>query len=627
MNFFEELKRRNVFRVGIAYVVLGWVVLQGADFLLDLTGAPEWIIRVFAIAGLVGLPFALFFAWAFELTPEGVKREEDVDRSASVTPQTGHKLNVFIAVMLFVALGFFVWDRFSGRTEPVAVASGDLAVERPADRTQPRNESTASELEKSIAVLPFVNMSNDPEQEYFSDGISEEILNVLTYIPDLKVAARTSSFQFKGQNQDIADIGRRLQVGLLLEGSVRKAGDQIRVTAQLIQVEDGFHVWSRTFDRRLEDVFAIQDEIAQAIADELRATFTSDSVIVVTPVDIKAYELFLKGRGLIAQRTEKSILAGIDFLSDALEIAPDYAPAMAAVSVGYAVLPWFSYSIPVGTARETARGWAEKALAIEPDNVEALSVLGMVSYQTDFNWKEGGRLLERAVRIAPGNVTANNFLGDFLERTGDLERSLVFETRAAELDPLGVVQWMDMANIHLLLGRYDEALDYTRRVQKLDPGFFSAFLIQFDVFFALGDLDALKQVMDNVRSTKNALPLDVMDFEIKLHYAMGEYAQAQALMERRLSGVRENGHNASFPAEVAVFTRDFDTAGELLQLAADHGDGLWTFPLYIRLPEQAPDSEAWQAFWSQPRLKELAALRRAHGFTAQAPTFGIAASP
>jgi TolB-like protein len=253
MSLIDELRRRNVFRVAIAYVLLGWAVLQGADFLLDLAGAPEWVMRVFAIAGLVGFPFALFFAWAFELTPEGVKREKDLDRSQSIAPQTGKRLNRVIIGLLLLVIVL-------------------MAVERVfvVGETDTDSAPLATAAAPSIAVLPFVNMSADPDNEYFSEGVAEEILNVLARIPELKVTARTSAFSYKGSEATVAQIARELGVNHVLEGSVRKAGSQVRVTAQLIEAGNDFHLWSETYDRELDDIFAIQDEIAQSIAEALR---------------------------------------------------------------------------------------------------------------------------------------------------------------------------------------------------------------------------------------------------------------------------------------------------------------------------------------------------------------------
>jgi TolB-like protein len=271
MSLFAELKRRNVVRVGIAYAVIGWILAQIAEFAFENFGAPEWVLKSVVVVILLGLPLALFFAWAFEITPEGVKREEDVDRSQSITHSTGRKLDFVIIGALVLALGYFIWERQS-IPEPVEKIAAVDAVEESAP-SGVGQDPARSPVVRSIAVLPFVNMSSDQEQEWFSDGLTEELLNALARTPDLLVAARTSSFKFKGSTEDIPTIASALGVAHILEGSVRSGGDQLRVTAQLIRASDGFHLWSQSYDRNPEDVIAIQEEIAIEIATALETAF------------------------------------------------------------------------------------------------------------------------------------------------------------------------------------------------------------------------------------------------------------------------------------------------------------------------------------------------------------------
>jgi TolB-like protein len=273
MSFFEELKRRNVVRVGVAYVVIGWVTAQIAEFAFENFGAPDWVLKTIVVILLLGLPIALFFAWAFEMTPDGVKREKDVDRSESITSMTGRKLDRLIIAALVLAVAYFLWDRQTGVEQlesiaPPAAAETAEVEQPPVAGTDPR----------SIAVLPFVNMSSDQEQEWFSDGLTEEILNSLARTPDLLVAARTSSFKFKGSPEDIPTIAASLGVAHILEGSVRSSGDQLRVTAQLIRASDGFHLWSQTYDRNPEEVIAIQEEIAIEIAIALETAMDPEAL-------------------------------------------------------------------------------------------------------------------------------------------------------------------------------------------------------------------------------------------------------------------------------------------------------------------------------------------------------------
>ena len=331
-SLWDELKRRNVVRVAIAYVVVSWLMLQLTDVLLPLLILPEWVGRLVFLLLFIGFPLALFVAWAFELTPDGLKKERDVDRSTSITHATGRKLDRMIIAILLVALAVFAVERFV------------LLPERatPADLGQ---EIVASEYQQSIAVLPFVNMSSDPEQEYFSDGLSEEILNLLAQLPELKVIGRTSSFAFKGKNEDLRIIGEALGVNTVLEGSVRKSGERIRITAQLINVSDGAHLWSQTYDRTMTDVFEIQDNVAGEIIEALKL-----HVGVIPergrPTDhVEAYSLFLKARAL---QNEWNPDGAIDHLNHAVELDPNFAEA-------YELLA-FSYWMAAGISTKAAEG-------------------------------------------------------------------------------------------------------------------------------------------------------------------------------------------------------------------------------------------------------------------------------
>ncbi|NNE04399.1 MAG: adenylyl cyclase, partial [Xanthomonadales bacterium] len=321
MSFIKELKRRNVFKVGIAYAVVAWLILQVADVMIDNIGAPDWLFRAIVLVLALGFPLVLVFAWAFELTPEGIKREKDVDRSQSIAPQTGQKLNYAIMAVMALALGYFIWDKFSASApEPVASASDEQVID------------------KSIAVLPFVNMSADENNEYFSDGLSEELLNLLAKVDGLKVAARTSSFKFKNSDDDIADIGQKLNVATILEGSVRKHGNQARITAQLIKVDDGFHLWSETYDRNLDNIFQVQDEIARAIVDALKLPLLGQdeqAVAASSASSFEAYDLYLLGRHHYRQVNEQGFKKAVEYFTRATDVDPDYAPAWSGLADAY----------------------------------------------------------------------------------------------------------------------------------------------------------------------------------------------------------------------------------------------------------------------------------------------------
>jgi len=272
LSFFDELKRRNVFRVGIAYLIGGWLVIQVADIVLENIGAPAWVMKAILLLTVLGFLVALFFAWAFEATPEGIKRESEIDRSQSITRVTGRKLDRSIIVMLVIALAYFVWESRVSDRAPVSVST-----------------------DASVAVLAFENMSPDPENAFFAEGISEEILNVLAAVDGLRVASRTSAFSFADSDTPIPEIASQLDVAHVLEGSVRKQGMRVRITAQLIDASNDAHLWSDTYDRDLDDIFAVQEEIAVAISAALMGALGMDQITVAAPTDdIAAYELFLR---------------------------------------------------------------------------------------------------------------------------------------------------------------------------------------------------------------------------------------------------------------------------------------------------------------------------------------------
>jgi TolB-like protein len=328
MSFIGELKRRNVVRVGIAYVLISWLLAQVAEFAFENFGAPEWVLKTFVVVLLLGMPLALFFAWAFELTPEGLKREVEVDRTSSITPQTGRKLDRLIIVGLVIAVVYFAWN---SQREPVP-------AEAPTAETSVVTDMGPDV--RSIAVLPFVNMSSDEEQEWFADGLTEELLNSLARMPDLLVAARTSSFGYKGSTDSIPNIAKALGVAHVLEGSVRRGNDRLRITAQLIRAADGFHLWSETYDRSPDDVIAIQEDLAIEIARALETAMDPEALeemVSAGTASVPAYEAYLKGLALITRaNTTGDANAGNESLEkfeEATRIDPKFSSAYAQQSI------------------------------------------------------------------------------------------------------------------------------------------------------------------------------------------------------------------------------------------------------------------------------------------------------
>jgi TolB-like protein/Tfp pilus assembly protein PilF len=425
-GFLGELKRRNVFRVAVAYLVTAWLMLQVADIVLENIDAPAWIIQVFMLALAVGFPVALLFAWAFELTPEGLKKEREVDRSQSITRQTGRKLDRAIVLVLAIAVVVLVIDRVRHVQHDQAPATAETAV---------------ADSQPSIAVLPFVNMSSDPEQDYFSDGISEEILNSLARVKDLKVAGRTSSFAFKGQNQDLRQIGETLGVEHILEGSVRKSGATVRITAQLIQVDDGFHLWSDTYDRELTDVFAIQDEIAGAILEQLKAHLVGleieSEVNAARETDAEVYDLYLLARQRIYERKSPSIAAAADLLDKAIARDPEYAPAYALRGITALLLAENSYGmLPLAESWAQGKLYVDKALQLDPQLAEAWAGLRLYHSNRPGEHRQAIEALEKALAINPNLIDASNWLQMTYGDIGESRRALEIVEAMVERDPL-----------------------------------------------------------------------------------------------------------------------------------------------------------------------------------------------
>ena len=414
-------------RVGLAYAVGAWVMLQIVDFGLDAISAPNWIVQVFILAAAVGFPIVLVVAWVFELTPEGLRRESEIDRTQSVSPPTGHRIDRVIIVFLAVAVLLLFGERFfvgPHDTTPLETGAAD-AVEVAAGKN-------------TIAVLPFVNMSSDKEQEYFSDGITEEILNRLAGIRELQVAARTSVFSFKGQNQDIRKIAQQLGVETVLEGSVRRAGDDIRITAQLIRASDGFHLWSEAYDRKLENVFAIQDDIANRIAEALQVSMGISGQSRVKPrsVNPEVYDLYLRARALHRQRGVVLVEA-VTLFERALAIDPEFAPAWAGLSHSYIVLPNYiskEEHQELGDVLAKSVDAAERALELDPALPTAIHAMANTLFFR-LEWAEAERYYRQALELDPDSADIMEDYVSLLTFSGQLEASRKVADRMIELDP------------------------------------------------------------------------------------------------------------------------------------------------------------------------------------------------
>ena len=459
MTLYEELKQRNVVRVGIAYVVIGWFLAQIAEFAFENFGAPDWVLKSVVVVLLLGLPLALFFAWVYEITPEGVKKESEIDRSTSVAGKKGHKLNVIIAMSLVLAVALLLTDRFTGGPDEAQLAAADTAV-------------STQDVTNSIAVLPFVNMSSDEEQEFFSDGITEEILNSLASIKELKVAGRTSSFAFKGQNDDLRRIGDALGVNHILEGSVRKSGDQVRITAQLVQVDDGFHVWSETYDRKLVDIFAIQDEIANEILRQLKTRLLGDAAkpAEARRTDPVVYALYLKAKQRIYTRIGSEIETAVEELDQAIQLDTQYAPAYAQRGIATLLLSEEQYGdIPNLEANRRGKRFIDNALKLDPNHADAWSALGLYYGKDTATLEDSIDALAKALELNPNSIDASNWLQISLSQLGDLSGALEILEEMTNRDPLYRPAFTNAMQKFNSAGQPEKAEALLERMTAFDP--------------------------------------------------------------------------------------------------------------------------------------------------------------
>ena len=504
LSFFAELKRRNVFRVGIAYAVTAWLLIQLSDILLESIGTPPWVMQTMFVVLVVGFVITLFFAWAFELTPEGVKKEKDVDRAASIAPRTGRKLNLGIVALLVITLAYVAYDKLvldglletppELGSEPFsqqAVGQTENSLEKRALTPVEATPELVADNQKSIVVLPFVNMSNDPEQEFFSDGLSEELLNALAQIKVLRVISRTSAFAFKGKNLDIPTIAAQLNVTHVLEGSVRKSGEDIRITAQLIEVATDSHIWSDAYNRKLDNIFEIQEEISKAIANELQVTLGTGGRSSKPTDNLEAWQLFLRGRHLYQNRGIAQLSRAVELLSQAVELDPDFADAWANLAAANVV---HGYNQQEGYQDYYRDGQlaALRAIEIDPDNGFGHAVLGLV-HMGEFAWDEAMRELELAIRLNPNETNSLLWKGIALINLGYVDQAIAMFQQAERLDPVftNVHNWI--ASGYGVKGDVENMRRHVQKIQQLDPDFDGLNLTSYEL--NSGNLDAVEDLM------------------------------------------------------------------------------------------------------------------------------------
>jgi serine/threonine-protein kinase len=565
-NLFAELKRRNVYKVAVAYAVVGWLLIQVATQVFPFLEIPNWAIRLVILATALGFPIALIIAWAFELTPEGIKRTEAADAAG----QHSHGV-IWMAVVVIAAalsLGLFFLGRYTAKTT-----------------TSRYSEAASAASQKSIAVLPLINESGDPKDEYFSDGLSEELIAALAQISGLKVIGRSSSFRFKDRKEEPKMIGQKLGVSTLLDGTVRKQGDRVRIVAELVNAADGIQLWTRTFDRQLKDIFAVQQEIARAVAESLKVTLLgSDNASAQTAAtdNAEAHNAYLQGHFHLIRRNVEDFRKAIEYYDQAIELDPNYALAYAERGEAWASMGDLTGERP--TAYPKARSDAEKAVGIAPDLAEARAALGWVRFLAEWKFAEGLAELNRAKELSPANPTANDLLARiivYLGRFADAERQA---REAVELDPLSTVTQNNLARVLFYAGKLDEADAAARKGAELQPAGAGSHRFQVLIAAQRGDGEAA------LREAQLEPDPGFRQFELAVaHYVRGDRAGADAALADLIANARTGF--AYQIAEVYALRGEKDKAFEWLQKAFDDRDagmlGLLADPLLLGLRDDA----------------------------------------
>ena len=558
MSLFTELKHRNVLRIGAAYLVVSWLLVQVSATLFPVFGFGDTAVRIVVVVLAIGIIPALIFTWVFEITPGGLKRESEIDRSQSISPHTGKMLDRVIMVVLALALGYFAFDKF--------VLSPQREVEQMSTaRKEGRSEALVESFGgKSIAVLSFVDMSADKDQAYFADGIAEELLNLLAKIPQLRVISRSSAFSFKGQNLDVPEIGKRLNVAHILEGSVRKAGNQVRITAQLIEARSDTHLWSETYDRPLDNIFAVQDEIAAAVVAQLKLKLLGGAP-KAKAVDPKAYALYLQASQLSYQGTPQGYEQTIALYRQAIAIDANYAAAWNGLSEVYRQQAEGGLR-PIDEAFRMAREAANKALSIDPDFAPAHVELGWIAMTYDGDLAVGAQHYEHALALEPTNPDIiRNTACCLAAALGRLDTAVAAGEYVAARDPLNPRGHVTLANGYVYAGRLDEAIASYRIALSLRPDYVGLQSSIGEALLLKGDHGGALAAMQKESSEiwrRIGLPM--------AWHALGRKAESDAALAEL---IQKDEKTAAYNiAYVLVFRGEADRAFEWLDKAVAYRD-------------------------------------------------------
>jgi TolB-like protein/Tfp pilus assembly protein PilF len=555
-NFFAELKRRNVYKVAVAYAVVAWLVIQAASIFLPAFNAPQWAMQIIILILVIGFPVALAFSWAFEITPEGIKLESEIEPTKSIARRTGRKIVAATIALAVVAAGLFVYQLV--RTRSTITPRQDASAAR---------TEAATVSNKSIAVLPFDNLSGDPQNAYFSEGVQDEILTRLAKIAELKVISRTSTQRFKSVPSDLRQIAQQLGVANILEGSVQKANDQVRVNVQLINALTDAHLWADTYDRKLNDIFAVETDIAKTIADTLQAKLTGSEKIAITTKPTEnpeAHELYLKGRYFWNRRTGANLQKAADYFQQAIGKDSRYALAFSGLADCHVLLPAYAElgSNPrdeLPKALEAAR----KAVELDDTLCEAHTSLAR-ALASDLQLAAASPEFKRAIELNPNYATAHQWFGEYLQSQGHLEEALSELKRAEELDPLSLIINSVLGFALDTVGKSDEAIAQLHKTIEIDPNFGNAHGQLGNVLEHRGRLREAVAEYEKGFNSVGSDPIDLADLAAAYSLA-GRKAEAQQLWEK-LKSLSERQYVPAYSmAVVQLAFGDKDEAIRLLE--------------------------------------------------------------
>jgi TolB-like protein/Tfp pilus assembly protein PilF len=585
MSLYHELKRRNVFRVAAAYLASAWLLVEVAGTLFPIYGLVDDAIRIVVTLLAIGLPITLVLSWVYELTPEGLKLGKDIDRARPTPRASTRRLDRAIIVLLTLALGYFAFDKFvldPQQDVMIAETAAQAGAEQALEQAQHGMWN-----EKSIAVLPFVNMSDDAGNEYFADGISEELLNLLTKIPELRVISRSSAFFYKGKDIKLTEVARELNVVHILEGSVRKAGNQVRITTQLIDAHSDTHLWSETYDRELDDIFAIQDEIAAAVVAQLKITLLGDAP-TVKETDPQAYALFLQGRHLHRQFSAESLEQAQELLQQALAIDPGYAAAWDGLGLVYEDQPNLGLR-PFDEGYTLAREAVNKALAIDPNYALAHASLGWIAMTYENDLVAAARHFERALQLEPGNPDIIRQAADLTASLNRLDKAIALIEFALARDPVSSASHLNLGLYYTWAGRWDEAIASFSTALTLNPGSSTTqYLIGVALLFK-GDPQAALEAMQLEETSvwrMIGLPL--------AYHALGQAGESNAALAALIEQHEQGwAYNIAY---ILAYRGEADRAFEWLAKAVEYKDaglsGIVTEPLFSSIH----DDPRWLPF-------------------------------